>query len=209
MRRHLHEKGIDWEFNPPTGSHFGGAWERMIRSVRKILKNLLGEQVVSDEVLLTFMAEVEAILNARPLTRLSLDPRDSEPLTPNHLLLMRSTSDIPPGVFVKEDLYGRRRWRQTQFLLLADQFWKRWRREYLPLLQVRQKWNQPQRNFEVKDLVLVVDDTAPRGHWPLGLVTAVYPDQDGRVRQVEVKVGEKHFRRPIVKLCLLEASDEG
>ena len=95
---------------------------------------------------LTFMAEVEAILNARPLTRLSLDPRDSEPLTPNHLLLMRSTSDIPPGVFVKEDLYGWRRWRQTQFL--ADQFWKRWRREYLPLLQVRQKWNQPQRNFE-------------------------------------------------------------
>ena len=52
----------------------------------------------------TFRAEVEAIMNARPLTSLSLDPRDGEPLTPNHLLLMRGTSDIPPGVFVKQDL---------------------------------------------------------------------------------------------------------
>ncbi|KAJ8035403.1 hypothetical protein HOLleu_22626 [Holothuria leucospilota] len=57
-------------------SHMGGVWERVIRSVRKILKNLRGEQIVNDEVLLTVMAEVESILNSRPLTQLSLDPRD-------------------------------------------------------------------------------------------------------------------------------------
>ena len=206
VRRVLNEKDIDWEFNPPTASHFGGAWERMIRSIRKILKGLLGEQVVTDEVLLTFLAEVEAILNARPLTRLSLDPRDKEPLTPNHLLLMKGVPAASPGVFNKKDCYGRRRWRQTQYL--ADQFWKRWLREYLPLLQTRQKWSQPQRNFKVDDLVLVVDDTLPRGQWSMGLVTAVYPDQDGKVRQVEIKVGSRFLRRPIVKLCLLEMSDE-
>ncbi len=200
----LHQRGIAWKFNPPTGSHFGGAWERMIRSVHKILKSLLGEQVVSDEVLLTFMAEVEAILNARPLTRLSLDPLNKEPLTPNYLLLLKGNPTLPPGLFVKQDWYGRRRWRQMQYL--ADQFWKRWKLEYLPLLQVRQKWTVPQRNFSVNDLVLVVDDTAPRGQWPLGLVTTVYPDKDGRVRQVEVKFRGKVLKRPIVKLCLLEVT---
>ncbi|XP_038062679.1 uncharacterized protein LOC119733173 [Patiria miniata] len=180
---YLHQRGIEWQFNPPTASHMGGVWERMIRSIRKILKNLLQEQVVCDEVLLTVMAEVEAILNARPLTQLSLDPRDDEPLTPNHLLLMRPSFNAPPGVFVKEDGYGRRRWRQAQFL--ADQFWRRWKREYLPLLQQRQKWTQPRRDLEVNDLVLVAADNEPRGQWPLGRVMQVYPDKEGRVRQVE------------------------
>ena len=67
----LVEQGIDWNFNTPAASHIGGAWERMVRSVRKILTSLLGQQIVCDEVLSTVMAEVEAILNARPLTQLS------------------------------------------------------------------------------------------------------------------------------------------
>ncbi|XP_038062578.1 uncharacterized protein LOC119733069 [Patiria miniata] len=117
----LLQQGIRWQFNPPTASHMGGVWERIIRSVSKILRYLLKEQVVSDEVLLTLMAEVGAILNARPLTPLSFDPGDVEPLTPNHLLLLRANPSLPPGLFQKEDAYSRRRWRQAQFL--ADQFW--------------------------------------------------------------------------------------
>ncbi|XP_054752108.2 uncharacterized protein LOC129257739 [Lytechinus pictus] len=200
----LHQKGIEWSFNPPTASHMGGVWERMIRSTRKILKGLLNEQVVSDEVLSTAMAEVEAILNARPLTQLSMDAHDQEPLTPNHLLLMKRSPNLPPGLFGKEDSYGRRRWRQSQYL--ASVFWKRWCREYLPLLQERQKWTKPHRNLEKDDLVLVVDETLPRGQWSLGRVVDVFPGRDGRVRQVEVRVGHKYFRRPVVKLCLLEAN---
>lgn len=69
---------------------------------------MLGEQGVSDEVLLTVMAEVGSILNSRPLTKLSLDPRDEEPLTPNHLLLLRANKSLPPGVFGITHSYGRR-----------------------------------------------------------------------------------------------------
>ena len=54
--------------DPPHASHAGGVWERMIRSIRKILRSLLGSQIVDDETLLTRMAEVEKILNDRPLT---------------------------------------------------------------------------------------------------------------------------------------------
>ncbi|XP_063967618.1 uncharacterized protein LOC129271341 [Lytechinus pictus] len=198
----LTQKGIEWRFNPPLASHMGGVWERVIRSVRKILGGLLHQQVMSDEALVTLMTEVEAILNARPLTPLSMDPKDEEPLTPNHLLLLRNNPSLPPGIFTKDESYGRRRWRHVQFI--ADQFWKRWVKEYLPLLQPRQKWTREKRNFEQDDLVLVADDNAPRGQWPLGKIVATYPDKQGRVRQVEVRIGSKYFRRPISKLCLLE-----
>ena len=204
--RFLSQKGIVWEFNPPGASHMGGVWERIIRSVRKILGGLLNQQLLTDEALMTFMTEVEAILNARPLTQLNTDPNDDEPLTPNHLLLLRKSPAMPPGIFSKDECFVRRRWRQVQYL--ADQFWKRWVKEYLPLLQQRQKWTKPKRNFQQDDLVLVVDDSAHRGQWPLGRIVATYPDKLGRVRQVDVRVGPKCFRRPISKLCLLEARGE-
>lgn len=204
---HLTQLGVAWHFNPPTASHMGGVWERLIRSTRRILKSLLGEQVVSDEVLVTVMAEVESILNSRPLTKLSLDPRDEEPLSPNHLLLLRSNASVPPGVFESSDSYGRKRWCQAQYF--ANQFWGRWLREYLPLLQLRQKWYRSSRNFQVGDLVLVANESSPRGQWPLGRVVVVLPDDEGIVCQVEVRVGTKVLKRPIAKLCLLEMASEG
>ena len=62
------QKKLEWIFNPSSASHMGGAWERMIHSVRQILKAILKEQLVTDEVLSTVMAEVVNILNSRPLT---------------------------------------------------------------------------------------------------------------------------------------------
>ena len=110
----------------------GGVWERQIRSVRRILPVLMKEQPVSDESLCTLFCLVESIINNRPLTTVSSDHRDLEPLTPNHLLLLRHEASFPPGEFVKEDIYSRKRWRQVQYL--ADLFWRRWTREYLPTL---------------------------------------------------------------------------
>ena len=203
---HLHRKGIEWTFNPPAASHMGGVWERMIRSVRRIMKVLLKGQTVTHKVLETTLTEVEAILNSRPLTKLSLDPRDKEPLTPNHLLLLRDSPNLSPGVFDRNDGYGRRRWRHCQYLV--DQFWRRWLQEYLPLLQERQKWYKKCKNYKVNDLVLLVNEGTPRGKWSLGKVVQVFPDRAGLVRQVEVRVGHKYFKRPITKLCLLEVDDK-
>ena len=79
----------------------------------------------------------------------------SSPGTNNrqHLLLLKSKSPMPPVFFRKEDLFSRRRWRQIQYLSYI--FWKRWSKEYLPLLQSRQKWLYPRRNLAVGDVVLV------------------------------------------------------
>ena len=88
------QKRIEWVFNPPLASHMEGAWERMIRFARQILKAILKEQLVSDEVLSTVMAEVVNILNSRPLTRNSDSALDEQPLTPNHLLHLRPCPDL-------------------------------------------------------------------------------------------------------------------
>jgi hypothetical protein len=120
-----------------------------------LLKALLKEQVVDDEGFRTFMCEIEGIMNARPITTVSDDMNDPDALTPNHLLLARPNQSLLPGIFKKEDVYSKRRWRQIQYL--ADIFWKRWTREYIPLLQERQKWLQPKRNVKVNDVVLLVD----------------------------------------------------
>ena len=66
--RFMCQQNIKWFFNPPTASHMGGIWERIVQSVKKILKALLSEQIVGDESLLTVMAEAEAIVNSPPLT---------------------------------------------------------------------------------------------------------------------------------------------
>ena len=200
----LLQRNVKWIFNPPSGSHFGGVWERCIRTVRKVLNALLKEQTLDDEGLTTLMCEIESIVNGRPITRLSDDPSDCEALTPNHLLLLRSGPNLPPGLFRKEDTHSRRRWRQVQYM--ADVFWRRWVHEYLPQLQERQKWSNPSRNFAVGDVVLVVDDRIPRSSWPLGRVAEVHKNsKDSRVRSVSVKTRTTMLVRPIDKIVLLES----
>ena len=203
ISKFLLHRNISWKFNPPTASHMGGIWERQIRTIRKILGVLLKEQTLDDEGLSTLMCQIEAIINNRPLTRLSDDPRDMEPLTPNHLLLLRSGPTLPVGVFTEGDSFSRRRWRHIQYL--ANLFWTRWVKEYLPLLQKRQKWMFPQRNFAINDLVLVTNENTPRNLWPLGRVIEVFPGKDGFVRSVRVKTMTSSLIRPVGKLCLLES----
>ena len=69
-----------------------GVWERLIRSIRRILRAVLLQQSVSDDTLLTLMIEIEAIMNSRSLTPVLLDPDANVPLTPNHLLLLRGNA---------------------------------------------------------------------------------------------------------------------
>ena len=73
------------------------------------------------------------------------------------------------------------------------------------VLQLRQKWLTPQRSLEIGDIVLVVDDSLPRGLWPLGRVIAITVGRDNLVRSVDVKTQSSQLTRPVDKLYLLEA----
>ena len=146
------------------------SWERLIRSVRKILNVTVKEQLL-DEGLHTLLCEAETIINSRPITKPSSVLNDLKALTPNHLLLLKVKPELPPGVFNKDNQYVNRRWRQVQYL--SDVFWKRWCKEYLTQLQERQLWSTPGRNFCVGDVVLIVDDTSPKNSWPLGRILEI------------------------------------
>ena len=207
IQEYLLQHDVKWIFNPPAASHHGGAWERCIRTVRKVMKALLKEQVLDDEGLCTLMCEEESIVNGRPITKVSDDPRDCNALTPNHLLLLRGGSAMPSGAFSREDNYSCRRWRQVQYF--SNLFWRRWTREYLPSLQQRQKWNKPQRNLAVNDIVLLLDGNTPRSIWPLERVIEVYSNRgDGLVRSAKVKTRSTELVRPVDKIVLLESSAE-
>ena len=122
----LSDERVQWHFNPPYSPHFGGAWERLVHSAERALKAVVGKQFANDETLLTFMAEVESLMNGRPLTRVSTDYRDEGALTPNHFLLGRGNLNIPPNIVNNKDLCSRRRWKHAQ--VMTQHFWKRWLR---------------------------------------------------------------------------------
>ena len=175
---------------------------------------------MTDEVLSTVMAEVVYIVNSRPLTRNSDSISDDEPISPNHLLHLRPTPSLPPGVFVKGDLHCKHAWRQAQYL--TGVFWRRWSNEYLPTLMERWKWRTPKENIKAADLVLLADKYYPRGLWPIARVVEAVVSSDGFVRTVRVRTAStvatrvKRQRRgelkgisvvltrPITSVCPLE-----
>ena len=214
VEKFTREQGCEWRFNPPHASHFGGVWERQINTIRRVLDAMfaeLGKTQLTHELLVTLMAEVTAIVNARPISALPSDTDDPQPLSPAMLLTMKTRpTGPPPGQFLSADIYARRRWRQVQYL--AEQFWSRWRREYLQNLQPRQKWTKAQRDLREGDVILLRDEAEHRNDWPLGRVTEALKSEDGRVRKAKVEIvkdGErKSYLRPIKELILLVPADD-
>ena len=224
--RELQSHDCDWfsfRMNTPSASHMGGVWERQIRSARNVLNTLLeknGAQL-DDEALRTLFCEAEAIVNSRPLTVDSLvEPLSPNPLTPNHLLTLKTKVVLPPpGIFQDADIYSRKRWRRVQHL--ANEFWIRWKKEYLLSLQKRQKWLKVHRNMRVGDIVIIKDDEfVPRNKWPLARVTDTFPSADGYVRNVKLALADKkldsdgkrinslrYLDRPVQKIVLLQPSE--
>lgn len=196
----LAPKFIEWNFNPPASPHMGGSWERLVRSVKTAMKATLAFHAPNDEVLLTIFSEVEFIINNRPLTHVSLDPSDRTALTPNHFLIGR-TSEQRPGEFDDNDLDLRKAWRKSQ--RLADCFWRRWIKEYLPELARRSKWFDQVPPLEKNSVVLIADGSLPRNDWPLGTVEEVFPGPDGKIRMATVKTSKGIYKRPVGKICVL------
>ena len=174
---------IDWHHNLPVVSHMGGVWECQIRTVRSILEGLLQTHSLSlnDESLRTLMTEAELIVNSRPLTVETLNDANSPtPISQSNLLTLKSSVVIsPPGEFSPPDLYSKKRWRRVQHI--AEEFWSRWRKEFLQSLQHRQKWKKQTPNFTVGDIVLL-KDKCQRNQWPMARNVSIETDKKNVVR---------------------------
>ncbi|KAK3750147.1 hypothetical protein QZH41_004550 [Actinostola sp. cb2023] len=95
----------------------------------------------------------------------------------------------PPGVFQHADLYSRKRWRRVQYL--ANEFWLRWKKEFLQTLQQRPKWIPTNRNMKIDDIVIIKEESQPRNRWQLARIADTYPGDDGLVRKVKLAVPPK------------------
>ena len=197
--------------NPSSSSNFVRVCERQICSARAILTSLIKNhgRSLDTESLGTLMPECEAILNSRPLTVQTMsDVNSPTPLVPANILTMKSKVILPPaGSFDRPDLFSKKRWRRVQHI--ANEFWTRWKKEFLTQLQVRSKWNEKRRNFKVGDIVLLKED-CQRNKWPVAKVKEVFQDSNGFVRSVKLMVNRSHEQntintldQPINKIVLL------
>lgn len=209
IRDYLRNNRITWTFNPPHASHRGGSWERMIGISRKILDAMLlnpNAKQLSHEVLCTFMCEVCAIVNSRPICSLSCDPDSPYVISPSMLLTQKGFTDIPPQTCGDIKEIYKAQWKHVQHL--SDTFWKRWKDGYLQNLQARRKWCEERPDVKEGDVVLLRDKELHRGQWPMGLIVKTFESgNDQKVRTVEVRVikdgKDTTYIRPITELVLL------
>ncbi|XP_037930988.1 uncharacterized protein LOC119665811 [Teleopsis dalmanni] len=194
-------KGIDFKFIPPRAPHFGGLWEAAVKSAKHLMIKGIFNASLTYEELTTVITEIEAMLNSRPITKMSSDPNDLTALTPGHFLIGEPpTTNVDP--YQKESRMSlSSRWRLVSEL--KQEFWRRWSKEYLNELQSRYKWKQQKANLCQGDLVIIKDDNLPMYKWPLGRVQQVYEGEDGLVRVADIKTANGIFKRPLRSLAPL------
>ena len=192
---------ISWSFNPPSAPHFGGLWEAGVKSFKTHLARVVGEQVLSVEEFSTLLAQIEAILNSRPLCPLSGDPSDLSVLSPGHFLTCEPLVSLPSPDLSLISVNRLDRWQLLQ--RMQQDFWKRWQQEYLLSLQQRGKWSRGIGDLLKGELVLLKEASAPPLRWRLGRVVELHPGRDGVLRVATVRTAEGLLTRPCVKLCPL------
>ena len=196
LKRARLDKECEFVFNAPKASHAGGVWERQIRTARRILKGLLERhsETLTTEGLRTLLLQVSHLMNCRPLSAPDSDSWRDPPITPNLLLTGKSEVVIPFRESPEDaGVYARQMWKRV--LRLTNHFWMKWKHDYLSELRSRQKWKKPSRNIKEGDVVLVVDEQAPREEWKMALVAEVEESGDRLVRTATIRLGTDQLDR--------------
>ncbi|XP_074645856.1 uncharacterized protein LOC141902115 [Tubulanus polymorphus] len=197
--------GIEWKFITERGPWKGGFYERLVRSVKTALKVVLGKAKLTFTELSTILTDVESQINSRPLTVVSNDKNDPEPLSPGDCMIGRKPQFLPDVDSDTSKANFGKRWCYQQ--RLAKQYWKRWTREYLVELLPLKKWFEKKENVRIGDVVLVSEDGVKRPNWQMGRIHETHMGRDGLVRSVTLKTARGFIRRPLQRLYLLEASE--
>lgn len=199
------EEGIKFSFIPPYSPTFGGLWESNIKGAKFHIKRVIGNTSLTFEELSTLCAQVEAVLNSRPLTPLSSNPSDLSPLTPGHFLIGRPLAALPsPPAAAERSIKTRYQLIQA----LKEGFWKRWHMEYLSELQKRTKWRSPYKALKEGSMVIFKEENLPPMKWKLGRVHRLYPGKDGVSRVADFTTIRGIERRALNKVCPLLDEDE-
>jgi hypothetical protein len=183
----------------------GGLWESAVKSAKHHLKRVAGNALFSFEEMQTLLTQIEACLNSRPLTPLSSDPNDLNPLTPGHFLTGAPLNAIPEQDTTFTATNRLSRWQRVS--QAQQHFWKRWSKEYLGHLQHRRKWKRSTPDVTIDDLVIIREDNTPPVTWRMGRIIMTHPGTDGHVRVATIKTAAGVLKRPITKVCVLPTNE--
>ncbi|GBN64162.1 hypothetical protein AVEN_215715-1 [Araneus ventricosus] len=165
----------------------------MVQITKIALRKILGKALVFYKELQTILAEIEAIINSRPLTYVYNEPNEPFSVTPDNFLTGRRLSVLPNWsdkrnielLKGKKELIKRYLYREK----ILNNFWKRWKREYL--LQSKgvnlNKNVNVKTEFNINDIVLIGEEKVPRQLWKLGKVTDVHKGRDSKVRSASIQ----------------------
>ena len=209
---------ISWNFNLEAAPWQGVFFERLVQSVKRVLKKVLSNSRVKYNEMLTILCEVESILNNRPMTYI-YEGLTEHPLTPNHLIFGR-TLKFKAQTFVDEvnQLNQESAVKRKAYVdKILSHFWNRWRDEYI--LELREHHKNKKRatnnniNVSVGDVVLIINDNLPRSNWRLGRIAELIIGRDKQIRGAIVKTRTEqgrisNLRRPVNKLVPLELCEE-
>ena len=200
------------EIIPNRAPWFGGWWERLIGLTKTALKKVLGRALIDEESLRTILIEIKATLNDRPITYISTDIRDPEPLTPSHLIRGRRLTFLPYLETSSENLntcelsHANLNSKVVRLEQLLDNFLSRWKGEYLiSHREYHQKSGVDVRKVKEGDIVQI-HDNSKRIRWKLGVVQSIIEGKDGAVRVAMVRTNSGITNRPVTKLYPLEVN---
>ncbi|XP_045446867.1 uncharacterized protein LOC123655073 [Melitaea cinxia] len=201
----LANNNTTWHFIPPHAPNFGGLWEAGIKSAKMHLKRVIGTSTLTYEEMSTVLAQIEACLNSRPLSRLDTDQGNVDILTPGHFLVGEPLINAPDHNYETSNISSLRRWQYTQ--RMSQEFWRKWSREYLNQFFHRYRWSAQTTQPKIGDIVLIKEDGLPPCRWIYGQIVKEHPGQDGISRAVTVRCKHSQIKRPVNKLCILPITE--
>jgi hypothetical protein len=182
----------------------GGLWEINVKSVKGHLKRILGNSNLTSQEMNTLLIRIEACLNSRPITPISSDPNDLQPLTPGHFLIGEPLNCFPEYDFTEVPINRLARWEFVE--RLRQQFWKRWTKEYLTQFQSRSKWKTDAvttGSLDIGKMVVLAEDNLPPLQWKIGRIVETHPGDDGKIRVVTVRTAQGTLKRAARKVCVV------
>jgi len=191
---------IEWRFNPPSAPWWGGWWERLIGSVKRVMRRVFTNRRLTREEIATSLCDIEAVINSRPLTYVSEDAGELMSLTPQHFM-SDSVNMVVSDLDEVEDQFLKRRFRYRQNL--RRELRERFRAEYLANLKAkRELCNTPE--IKVGEIVLLGSEGRKRVDWPLAKVVELIPGRDGTSRLARLRLASGEVIRAVQRLYPLE-----
>ena len=180
------ELGLEWKLSMANAPWQNGAVEALVKSCKKALHIAIGEQRLSPSEFSGVMYEVANMVNERPIG-ISSSESELSILTPNSLLLGRSTAKNPGGWYPTSGTFARYHLVQQ----ISNTFWNQWTKCVAPGLVTDEKWHQESKELKVGDVVLVLESSAIKSEYRLAVVQEVYPGSDGVIRKARIMY--KHY----------------